>query len=63
MHSHITDGVRRTGGNDKMFVAGATREQKSFEGGLQKIEIQKITCDPCASFLLVMTFSYTLHDS
>ena len=44
-----------------MFVAGATTEQKSFEGG-----IQKITCEPChacASFLLVMTFSYSLRDS
>ena len=40
-----------------MFVAGATTEQKSFDGG-----IQKSTCEPCASFLLVMTFSYTLHD-
>ena len=47
-----------------MFVAGATREQTSFEGGLQRLEsgIQKITYAPCASFLLVMTFSYTLHD-
>ena len=46
-----------------MFVAGATREQKSFEGGLQRLEseIQKITHEPCASFLLVMTFSYTFH--
>ena len=41
-----------------MFVAGAITEEKSFEGG-----IQKITCEPCASFLSVMTFSYTLHDS
>ena len=48
-----------------MFVAGATREQKSFEGGLQRLEFFKnTTCEPCASFLLVMTFSYsyTLHD-
>ena len=48
-----------------MFVAGATtstREQKSFEGGLQRLELKKVTGEPCASFLLVMTFSYTLHD-
>ena len=44
-----------------MFMAGAAREQKSFEGGLQGLEFKKIT-EPCASFLLMMTFSYTLYD-
>ena len=44
----------------EMFVAGTKIEQRSFEGGLQRL--QKITCKPCASFFLVMTFSYTLHD-
>ena len=46
-----------------MFVAGATREQEGFEGGLQKLDFKKKNCEPCASFLLVITFSYTLHDS
>ena len=46
----------------EMFVAGATREQKNFEGGLQRLEWKKITLKPCASFLLVVTFSYTLYD-
>ena len=47
-----------------MFVAGATREQKSSEGGLQRLEFKIITCEPCATarFSLVMTFSCTLHD-
>ena len=45
-----------------MSVAGATREQKSFEGGLQRQELKNIICEPHASFLLVATFSYTLHD-
>ena len=59
MHSHITDGdgTGRTGRKD-MKCLWQELQQKSFEGG-----IQKITCEPCASFLLVMTFSYTLHDS
>ena len=43
MHSHITDGDGRTGGQVRreMFVAGATREQKSSEGGLQRLEFKK----------------------
>jgi len=29
-----------------MFVAGATREQEGFEGGLQKLEFKKLFVSP-----------------
>ena len=29
-----------------MFVAGATREQKNFEGGLQRLEFKKTLVSP-----------------
>ena len=40
------------------------RSYNRTEGGLQRLEYKKITCEPCAtaSFFLVMTFSCTLHD-
>ena len=38
------------------------KRTEEFWGRTSKTGIQKITCEPCASFLLVMAFSYTLHD-
>ena len=44
-----------------MFVAGATREQKSFEGGLQRLEFKKITCEPHCQFPFSNDFLLQLH--
>ena len=43
MHGHITDEDGRTAGRERheMFVAGATRQQKNFEKGLQRLELKK----------------------
>ena len=38
------------------------KRTEEFWGRTSKIGIQKVTGEPSASFLLVMTFSYTLHD-
>ena len=37
--------------------------RKALREDFKDWNLKKITLEPCASFLLVMTFSYTLHDS
>ena len=44
-------------------VCGRSYKRTEELGGrTSKTGIQKITCEPWASFLSVVTFSYTLHD-
>ena len=62
MHSHIIDGDGRTGRKDMKCLWQELQENRRVLREDFRTGIQKITREPCASFLLVMIFSYTLHD-
>ena len=64
MHSHITDGMEEHEGKTWNVCGRSYKRTEELWGRTSKTGIKKITLEPCASFLLVTTLSYssyTLH--